>query len=94
MYLELKIDDIILNIQLHCAEVGRTGQRESIIMSETVLKNNTQIDMSKWCKDPYNDDYKKGFLMNLSEQKEYDIRFPKHPLSVARIFVDFIINNN
>lgn len=92
--IHLKIDDSFFGINLHCSEIGRTGQRESIIMNETILNNNTQIDMSKWSKDPYTDDYKKGLLMNLSEQKEYDTRFPKHPLSFARNFVEFIINNN
>ena len=46
-----------------------------------------------WFKDPYDESYTKGVLMNLSEKEEFDEIFPNHPLTEARAFIDFILNN-
>ena len=50
--------------------------------------------MERWMQDPYDPDYRKGFLMNRSEVRELDEMFPWHPLSVARKLAEFIVTNN
>ena len=50
--------------------------------------------MERWTQDPYDPDYRKGFLMNRSEAQELDESFPEHPLSVARKLAEFIVTNN
>ena len=54
----------------------------------------TPTNMDGWFKDPYDKNYKKGILMNLSENMEYDAMFPQHPLSETRNFIKYIIENN
>lgn len=44
-----------------------------------------------WSYDPYDSNFTKGILMNLSERREYDDLFPNHPLSVARRILKEII---
>jgi hypothetical protein len=45
-------------------------------------------------KDPYDEKFDRGILMNLSEKREYDYSFPNHPLSEMRRLIDYIIDNN
>lgn len=47
-----------------------------------------------WFKDPYDPDWKMGFLMNTSENRMFDDAFPEHPLSMLRSLVSFIADNN
>ena len=49
---------------------------------------------TEWFEDPYDPDYKRGFLMNRSESPEFDSVFPSHALSVARALIGFVIDNN
>ena len=44
-----------------------------------------------WSYDPYDSNFTKGILMNLSERREYDDLFPDHPLSVTRRILKEII---
>ena len=89
--MHIKYENEIICINLYSSEVGRTGKRDSMIFNEMIGKSVTDINMNGWAKDPYDDNYKKGNLMNISEKREYDSRFPNHPLSVVRNFVDYII---
>lgn len=75
-------------------EAGITGQRDAIIFELARHKNIVDKNMNGWMADPYSVDYKKGFLMNLSEQRKYDEHFPGHPLTELRKFIDFFIENN
>lgn len=75
-------------------EAGITGQRDAIIFGLARRENIIDENMNGWIADPYSADYKKGFLMNLSEQREYDKHFPGHPLTELRKFIDFFIENN
>ena len=47
-----------------------------------------------WVKDPYDETYAQGQLMNWSEVTDYDKTFPDHPLSQARELVNFLIWKN
>lgn len=45
-------------------------------------------------RDPYDENYKEGFLMNVSEDESMDEQFPDHPLSMLRKYVKWVIENN
>ncbi len=84
-----------MNIQSYFDEVGMTGMRDTTVMS--MLMNQgviTPANRAGWSKDPYDENYTKGLLMNMSESAEYDAQFKEHPLSVARELVKYIIDNN
>ena len=44
--------------------------------------------------DPYDSEYREGFLMNFSERDIFDKKFPDHPLSIARKYVKWVLENN
>lgn len=72
-----------------------TGVRDAtmyVVYQNAVSKDAQNV--RPWTYDPYDVEYKSGFLMNLSEQEELDDQFPTHPLSEARRFVKFFIENN
>lgn len=75
-------------------EAGMTGQRDAVIFEIARRENIVDINMNGWMADPYSADYKKGLLMNLSEQREYDQHFPGHPLTELRNFIDYFVKNN
>lgn len=74
-------------IKIQAAEVGTTGIRDTVILNQMLMNGEITVSeegLENWFEDPYNSNFKKGTLMNKSEQEKYDIEFPKHPLSVAR----------
>jgi len=76
-------------IKLQAIEAGVTGIREAIILDRLMGDGVApEIDengkMIGWSKDPYDDDFKKGKLMNYAEREEFDVDFPHHPLSTVR----------
>lgn len=93
MHIDMK--DRAANLQAFFDETGTTGQRDTLIMSQMFADNKINSSkMDKWFVDPYDKTFRKGLLMNLSEQPKYDELFPQHPLSEARRFVKYIIENN
>lgn len=82
----------VLNATAYFSEIGITGQRDSVILNKLVDEGTIiPPDMSKWISDPYDLNYTKGLLMNLSEKEEYDAVFPNHPLSEMRKIIRSII---
>lgn len=83
----------VMNITGFFDEDMITGVRDtqvfSYMMNEGIIKGPVE-----WCRDPYDADYKKGILMNRSEEEQFDKDFPWHPLTEARNFVKFVIENN
>jgi len=75
--------------QMYFEENGITGVRDSMIFAKSRLSG-----FDGWMRDPYESNYKVGFLMNLSEDEKYDKLFPNHPLSQLRKVIQFIIKNN
>lgn len=75
-------------------ETGVTGQRDAFIYQLARQENLIDAHLNGWMADPYSPDYKKGLLMNLSEQRKYDQYFPGHPLSELRRFLSFFIEQN
>lgn len=87
--------DYSINIKSYFDEIGMTGLRDTTIFNKMINEGKiTSTDMNGWFKDPYDEDYKKGMLMNLSENIEYDVMFPQHPLSETRNFIKYVIDNN
>ncbi len=83
----------VMNITGFFDEDRITGMRDTKVFSymrnEGIIKS-----LDEWCHDPYDADYKKGLLMNRSEEERFDKTFPWHPLTEARNFVKFVIENN
>ncbi len=83
----------VMNITGFFDEDRITGVRDtqvfSYMMNEGIIKS-----PDEWCHDPYDADYKQGLLMNRSEEEQFDKDFPWHPLTEARNFVKFVVENN
>ena len=85
----------ILNIQGFFDENGMTGFRDTTIMNKLISEGKIiPPNMDNWMQDPYDLNYKKGLLMNASENAEYDSVFPNHPLSEMRTLIKYLIANN
>ena len=97
-----EIDEKVYFISGSFEEAGMTGERDSIgIMLLSNAKEQagksadlTEIMENEWFRDPYDEEYTKGFLMNWSEKAKLDSVFPEHPLSVTRELIRYVIDNN
>ena len=76
-------------------ERGVTGIRDATVY-EYALREGIIEEMGGdgWMKDPYDDNFNQGVLMNLSEQRKYDRSFPDHPLTQLRNLISYILQNN
>jgi len=95
--LDVDFEGFCLRVMGFFKEVGITGVRDSACLELERRKSgygSIEDVMRNWRKDPCDENYTKGNLMNLSEQREYDEAFPDHPLSLLRQFTDFFISNN
>ena len=68
-------------------EAGMTGIRDTVVLEIEHRNNNVTGNLEGWLKDPYDENIKRDYLMNLSEYEKYDEMFPDHPLSVLRTFI-------
>lgn len=87
----------VLSVQAICEERGITGIRDAIVfatVSPEAAGMNENGPFEGWMCDPFDPDYKKGLLMNLSEDRKYDEQFPEHPLTQARLLLKHLIENN
>ncbi len=85
--------DFILFVQAFFEELGTTGLRDTMVYS--ILRNEGKIGteddpFAGWTRDPYDETYTKGALMNLSESEEYDKQFPGFPLTLCRELINCI----
>jgi hypothetical protein len=87
---------IILMIKI--CETGTTGIRDSVVFEEWFEKEG-DIESDEngiilgWVKDPYDEGFREGRSMNMSESPEYDKDFPDHPLSEMRRKLDELEHN-
>lgn len=81
-------NDNLVEIDSFADEIGVTGMRDSMIFAKLGIENK-----DNWFRDPYNKNIKSGFLMNISEESQFDSIFPDHPLSEIRRLINFIIKN-
>lgn len=94
MNMNIRIGNSIQFVNCDFREVGTTGMRENIVFPVLMNKGKVDSDFKGWEKDPYDPDFKKGFLMNKSEKKTFDEQFPDHPLSELRRLAEYIIGTN
>ena len=94
--MNIRMENTIQFINASFAEAGITGMRDSLVAAAYAEENNISFEetMKQWFEDPYDSDYKTGFLMNYSEREEFDGEYPWHALSEARSLVKYIIDNN
>lgn len=79
-------------IQGSFEEVGMTGMRDSFVFNQfTALCKSMDEALEKWKEDPYDANFKNGFLMNKSETEKFDESFPVHPLTHCRDLAKYII---
>ena len=86
--LQILRDNYLINVHGEFIEHGMIGMRDATIFGALGGK------LNEWAFDPYDKRVKKGMLMNKSELKEFDDKFPNHPLSEARKFVEYVLENN
>ena len=101
MNLNVRMDNSIQFFNGCFSEEGITGMRDSIGMAifhkvreQDGIETTEDNIMDGWFRDPYDENYTRGLPKNFSEAEELDEKFPTHPLSEARAFVRFIIENN
>lgn len=96
-----KVDNLVFVFQFVGKEKGRTGMRDAVISTEFLQSGELGFIedpetgkgyMQGWNRDPYDPNFVKGFLMNISEESKYDGQFPEHPLSIVRAAVKSIID--
>ena len=93
--MHIDMQDYTINVQAFFNEKGITGGRDTAIMNKMINEGKIALpNLNGWLKDPYDENNKKGLLMNLSEQNQYDALFPEHPLSETRRFIEYVIENN
>lgn len=98
LVLNVQVDNDVFYLQGYFRETGMTGMRESMVasamMSDDSIKRDSNGMILGWSRDPYDENFNVGFLMNISEEERFDPQFPLHPLSELRAFKDYIIKNN
>lgn len=100
--INIRMEKSIQFINGSFSEEGITGLRDNtvyaMLRSAVDAKpddNEAYLDaIENWSVDPYDPEFKKGFLMNRSEREGADEMFPQHPLSEARRLVRYIVDNN
>ena len=88
--LNLFCDEEIIEITGDYLEIGITGKRDALgfqLAQSAGLAEMTSEGFKGWFKDPYDPEYTKGRLINLSEKEGCDPVFPEHPLSQSREFL-------
>ena len=88
--------EFVLNIQGFFEETGTTGMRDSLVYGichGQGLVGNDKDPLAGWNRDPYDESITKGALMNLSEQEQFDEKFPGFPLSMCRDFVKALVDS-
>lgn len=53
-----------------------------------------KLKTDEWTRDPYDPEFKTGFLMDWQEDEKYDDMFPYHPLSELRRFTKYVVEHN
>jgi hypothetical protein len=81
--------DFSFVVKAQCQEHGTTGIRDAVVLEEAFRDGRTSVEpdgitLTGWMQDPYDPAIRDGFHWNLSEAREYDARFPNHPLSRLR----------
>ena len=89
--MDIKNGDEIIEVLASYFETRMTGLRSShgyaLVMHAGFEMDEESVWVKGYAEDPYDPDYKKGCLMNLTEKRGLDGLFPHDPLSQARELV-------
>lgn len=91
--LTIPFKDCSYVIKIQAPEIGVTGIRSSTIADQLMKEEKIKIGENgyeNWSSDPYDSNFKKGTLMNKSEDSIYDQSFKKHALTQARNLISNI----
>ena len=88
--------DGVTAVRGYFTETGSPGFRTTAIRRQMEREHAGETGWmeANWSRDPFDPARTEGYLMNLSEKPEYDLRYPLHPLSEARLFLKEIIALN
>ena len=75
------------NVTGFFSEQGITGKRDTVVYELARRDGIIKSGFEGWAFDPYDNNFNRGFLMNLSENRQFDEMFPLHPLSETRKFI-------
>lgn len=92
LLLHIAEDESVTAVKAFFDEQGTTGIRDNIVF-ELYRRKYPDFNMKEWFRDPYDDSFNAEYLMNLSEQEQFDEYFPQHPLSVCRQLIKHIKEN-
>ena len=93
MLMHVLVEGCAFAVQGFFDEFGTTGVRDSVVFELMMRTKETDTDLNGWQRDPYDKDFNRKFLMNLSEERRFDKLFPEHPLSVCRNFIERVKNS-
>ncbi len=99
----VKVNEVDYFIDANFAERATTGLRDSVgfniyqnLIERKYPDKKLKFDkiVESYASDPYDVNYREGFLMNFSENEMFDEQFPDHPLSKLRRYVKWLLENN
>lgn len=93
MLMHILVEGKAFAVQGFFDEFGITGVRDSIVFELMIRNKETDTDLNGWARDPYDKNFNRKYLMNLSEEKRFDELFPEHPLTVCRNFIKRVKKN-
>ncbi|MCW8880479.1 MAG: hypothetical protein OQK51_25750 [Kangiellaceae bacterium] len=81
-------------IKIQAVESGIAGMRESavLIIEECKDADEETGKLIGWEVDPYDPAYRADFMANRADHPKYDEKFPEHPLSRAREYMNEIFD--
>jgi hypothetical protein len=85
------LSDNSYNVTSFFSEQGTTGKRDTVVYELARRDGIVKSGLDGWAFDPYDNNFTRGFLMNLSENCQFDEMVPLHPLSETRRFIKELV---
>lgn len=92
--MQIERDTHVVNIAGYFEEEGELGYRRKTVLDRLMKNGVVDENLEGWQHDPYDLNYKKGRLMNMSELEQYDKYFDQFALSELRKLRQFMVENN
>lgn len=87
--LTLPFRDFSFVVKTQCAETGMTGMRDTVVFAKLGMSVNAESGVAEgWAQDPYDPTFVAPLLRNRSDDSMWDEKFPEHPLSRCRRYLD------
>ena len=72
-------------VTVRVPEVGITGVRDALIFGSWSKDRPDDDLMEGWMLDPHDTSRRDPLMKNVADDRQYDVKFPEHPLSVVRV---------